>query len=152
MAREPILPQKILILINGTPIDNDVVKIACRMTARTQGDVYAIYVIELKRTLPLEAEVEPEIQKGEDVLDHVEHLGKELDRDIETALLQARDKGPAIVEEAIEREADLILLGVNYEKPFGEFSLGNTVPYVLKYAPCSVLIYREPIPLVEEEA
>ena len=113
MAKEPILPQKVLVLINGTPIDNDVVKVACRMTAKTLGDVYAIYVIELKRTLPLEAEVEPEIQKGEDVLDHV----------------------------------DLIILGINYEKPFGEFSLGNTVPYVLKYAPCSVLIYREPIPI-----
>ena len=151
MAREPILPQKILILINGTPIDNDVVKIACRMTAKTLGDVYAIYVIELKRTLPLEAEVEPEIQKGEDVLDHIEHLAKDLDRDIETALLQARDKGPAIVEEATEREVDLIILGVNYEKPFGKFSLGNTVPYVLKNAPCSVLIFREPIPVEIEE-
>jgi nucleotide-binding universal stress UspA family protein len=146
MARELAAPQKILILVNGTPIDNDVVKIACKMTAKTLGDIYAIYVIELKRTLPLEAEVEPEIQKGEDVLDHVERLAKEQGRDIETALLQARDKGPAIVEEAIEREADLIILGVNYEKPYGEFSLGSTLPYVLKHAHCSVIIYREPIP------
>ena len=150
MAKELIVPKKVLILVNGTPIDNDVVRIACRMTEKSQGDVYAIYVIELKRTLPLEAEVEPEIRKGEDVLDHIEHLAKELGRDIETALLQARDKGPAIVEEAIEREANTILLGINYEKPFGEFSLGNTLPYVLKYAPCGVLIYREPIPAEEE--
>lgn len=151
MAKEPELPTKVLILVNGTPIDNDVVKIACRMTAKNHGDIYAIYVIELKRTLPLEAEVEPEIKRGEDVLDHIEHLAHELGRDIDTALLQARDKGPAIVEEAIEREVNTILLGINYEKPFGEFSLGNTLPYVLKNAPCSVLIYREPIP-VEQKA
>ena len=150
MAKEATVPKKVLILVNGTTIDNDVVKIACRMTERSQGDVYAIYVIELKRTLPLEAEVEPEIRKGEDVLDHIEHLAKDLGRDVETSLLQARDKGPAIVEEAIEREANTILLGINYEKPFGEFTLGNTVPYVLKHAPCSVLIYREPIPIEEE--
>ncbi len=53
------------------------------------------------------------------------------------------------LEEAIEREVNTILLGINYEKPFGEFSLGDTLPYVLKYAPCSVLIYREPIPTKE---
>ena len=150
MAKEQAVPTKVLILVNGTPIDNDVVKIACKMATKNQGDIYAIYVIELKRTLPLEAEVEPEIRKGEDVLDHIEHLAKELGQDVETALLQARDKGPAIVEEAIEREVDTILLGINYEKPFGEFSLGNTLPYVLKNAPCGVLIYREPIPTKEE--
>ncbi len=120
------------------------------MTSKTLGDIIAIYVIELKRTLPLEAEVEPEIQKGEDVLDHVERLAGEQGRNIETALLQARDKGPAIVEEAIEREADLIILGVNYEKPYGEFSLGSTLPYVLKHAHSSVVIYREPIPVQED--
>ncbi|MFC1978619.1 universal stress protein [Chloroflexota bacterium] len=150
MTKEAAVPKKVLILVNGTPIDNDVVKIACRMTERSRGDVYAIYVIKLKRTLPLEAEVESEIRKGEDVLDHIEHLAKDLGRDIETALLQARDEGPAIVEEAIEREANSILLGINYEKPFGEFSLGNTLPYVLKYAPCSVLIYREQMPVEKE--
>ena len=150
MVRELSAPQKILVLVNGTPIDNDVVKIACKMTSKTLGDIIAIYVIELKHTLPLEAEVEPEIQKGEDVLDHVERLAGEQGRNIETALLQARDKGPAIVEEAIEREADLIILGVNYEKPYGEFSLGSTLPYVLKHAHSSVVIYREPIPVQED--
>jgi len=152
MAKEPILTTKVLIPVKGTPIDNDVVKMACRMTEKNHGDIYVIYVIELKRTLPLEAEVEPEIQKGEDILDHIEHLAKDLGRDVETTLLQARDKGPTIVEEAIEREIDLIVLGVDYEKPYGEFTMGSTVPYVLKYAPCRVLVYREPIPVEETQA
>jgi nucleotide-binding universal stress UspA family protein len=149
MAREPILTKKVLIPVKGGPIDNDVVKMAFRMTEKNHGDIYVVYVIELKRTLPMEAEVEPEIQKGEDVLEHIEYLAKELGRDVETQLLQARDEGPAIVEEAIEREVDLILLGINYEKPYGEFNMGSTVPYVLKSAPCRVLIYREPIPAQE---
>jgi nucleotide-binding universal stress UspA family protein len=44
---------------------------------------------------------------------------------------------------------DLIAIGAGYEKKFGEFNLGETIPYVLKNAPCRVLICREPIP--EEE-
>ena len=104
MSREAVLPKKVLILVNGTSTDNDVVKIACSIAEKADGEVYAIYIIELKRTLPLEAEVEPEIQKGESVLDHAERLAEECHIDMETFLLQARDKGPAVVEEAMERE------------------------------------------------
>jgi nucleotide-binding universal stress UspA family protein len=53
------------------------------------------------------------------------------------------------VDEAIERGVDLIVIGLSYKKKFGEFSLGSTVPYVLRNAPSWVIICREPIP--EEE-
>lgn len=145
MSKEFIKPVNIMILVNGTNVDNDVVDLACNMASRSKGEVYGVYVIEIKRTLPLEAEVEPDIQKGEEVLDHIERLAENYACEIETALLQARNKGPAIVEEAMERDVDLIIIGVNYEKPFGEFSLGNTLPYVLKHATCRVLVYREAV-------
>jgi nucleotide-binding universal stress UspA family protein len=58
-------------------------------------------------------------------------------------VLQAREVGPAIVDEAVERDVNLILIGMDYKKRFGEFSLGRVVPYVLKEAPCRVLLYRE---------
>ena len=60
-------------------------------------------------------------------------------------MLQAREVGPAIVDEAIERGADMVIIGINYKTKFGGFSLGSTVPYVLKNAPCWVLICREPV-------
>ena len=139
-------PKQVLVPVNGTKADDEVIKLACSMVKKTKGKIYVIYVIELKRTLPLEAEAGPEIQKGESVLDHAERFAEAQDYEVETALLQAREKGSAIVDEALEREVDLIIIGVNYEKPFGEFSLGTTLPYVLKNAACRVLVCREPIP------
>jgi len=44
----------------------------------------------------------------------------------------------------VERGVDLILMGVTYKKHFGQFSLGNVVPYVLKNAPCYVILYHQP--------
>ena len=73
-------------------------------------------------------------------------IAEEQDCSVETDLLQSREVGPAIVDEAIERGVDLITIGLEYEKKFGEFNLGDTVPYVLKNAPCWVVICREPIP------
>ena len=54
--------------------------------------------------------------------------------------------GPAIVNEAVEREADLVLLGMPYKRRHGVFSMGEAVPYILRSAPCPVLVLREPVP------
>ena len=73
-------------------------------------------------------------------LDHVD--GDEL----EPVLLQARDVGAAIVDETIERGADLLVVGLPYRKRFGgEFAIGRTIPYVLQSAPCAVWVVREPM-------
>ena len=62
-------------------------------------------------------------------------------------LVQARDVGAALVDEAAERDADLLVLGLPYRKRFGgDFAIGRTVPYVLKNAPCAVWVAREAMP------
>ena len=72
---------------------------------------------------------------------------------IRTDLLQARDVGAALVDEAAELDADLILLGLPYRKRFGgDFALGRTVPYVFQNAPCQVIVVREPVAGSEQRA
>jgi len=70
-------------------------------------------------------------------------LGAEVE--IETSLLQARDIGAAIVDEAAQAQADTIVLGLPYRKRFGEFEVGETATYVMKNAPCRVWIVRAPM-------
>ena len=48
-----------------------------------------------------------------------------------------------ILGEAEEWKADLIVMGLPYKRRFGEFNLGKTVPYVLKFAACQVILFRE---------
>lgn len=141
--------KKVLVAVNGTKADEEAIKLACKLVKDAKGKIYVTYVIRMKRALPLDAEVEPEIRRGEDVLSQAERCAEEQDCEVETDLLQARDVGPAVVDEAIEREVDLIMIGSSYKRVFGEFSLGSTVPYVLKNAPCWVLICREPMPKEE---
>ena len=65
---------------------------------------------------------------------------------LETQLLQARDVGAALVDEAVALEADAIVLGLPYQVRFGgDFAIGQTIPYVFKNAPCRVLVVREPV-------
>ena len=134
---------RILVPVAGTEADDEAIRLACRLARRDKGKIRAVYVITLKRTLPLDAEIESEIGKAEEILDHAESIAEEQDYEIETDLLQAREAGPTIVDEAVEREVDLILMGVTYKRRFGQFSLGSVVPYVLKNAPCRVILYHQ---------
>ena len=65
---------------------------------------------------------------------------------IETVLLQARDVGAAIVDEASERRRRPARPRAALPKRFGgDFAIGRTVPYVLKNAPCAVMVIRDPM-------
>jgi nucleotide-binding universal stress UspA family protein len=137
--------QKFLVPVSGEKADEEAVRLACSLAKRGKGMLYVMYVIEVKRSLPLDAESEAETERGEQVLARAEAIADTLDCAVETELLQAREVGPAIVDEAVERGVDLIVMGTNYKRRFGEFDMGAAVPYVFKNSPCRVLLWREPI-------
>jgi nucleotide-binding universal stress UspA family protein len=134
---------KILVPVTGNQVDDEVMRLACRLAKKNKAKIWAVYVIAVKRSLPLEAEIESEITKSESVLNRAQSVADEEDYEVETDVLQAREAGSAIVDEAAERGVDLILMGISYKRRFGQFSLGTVVPYVLTNAPCRVILYHE---------
>jgi len=142
--------EHILLPITGTDADKQAVRLACALDKKNKGKISAVNVIPVKRALPLEADIEPDIQKGEEALDYIESIAEEEDREITTDILQAREVGPAIVDEAVELGADLILMGVTYKQRFGQYTMGNVIPYVLKNAPCRVILYHQHTQTSEE--
>ena len=135
--------KRILVPVVGTEADAEAMRLACRLAKKDKGRVWAVSVVAVKRALPLDAEINSEIQNAENVLDAVESVAEEEDYEVETDILQARDAGPAIIDEAVERGVDLILMGVKYKRRFGQFNVGSVVPYVLKNAPCPVILYQQ---------
>jgi len=142
---------KILVPVVGSNVDSEAMKLACRLAKKdkekdkekVKGRIWAVSVVAIKRALPLDAEIDSEIQRAEEVLDKVERIAEEEEFEIETDVLQARDVGPAIIDEAVERGVDLIVMGIVYKRQFGQFSLGDVVPYVLKNSPCPVILYQQ---------
>jgi len=135
--------KKVLVPVVGSGADEEAMKLACRLAKKDKGKVWAVSVVAIKRALPLDAEIDSEIRSAEDVLDSVEGIAEAEDYEVETDVLQAREVGPAIVDEAVERGVDLILMGITYKRHFGQFNLGNVVPYVLKNSPCPVILYQQ---------
>ena len=123
----------------------DAVAFACGLAKKNKGKVYAVHVIEVKRSLPLDADLSEEASTGEDVLVRAEKVAQDNDFKINGELLQAREAGHAIVDEAMERGVDLILMGAEHKAPLGEYQMGRLTQYVLRAAPCSVWLWRHPV-------
>ena len=75
---------KILVPVSGEEVDKEVIELACKMAKETKGKIYVVYVIQVKRSLPLDAEIESEVQKAEGVLSKAEEVADEQDYEVET--------------------------------------------------------------------
>lgn len=137
--------RSILVPVDGSPASMDAVVLACSIARKNKGKVYAVHVIEVKRSLPLDAELTDEASSGEQVLMRAEKAAAEADFKVEGELLQAREAGHAIVDEAMERGVDLILMGAEHKASQGEYQMGRLTQYVLKAAPCNVWLWRHPV-------
>ena len=134
-----------MVPVDGSHASLQAVALACDIARKNKGSVSVVHVIEVKRTMPLDAELEPEAAAGEEVLSQAARVAREQDFDVDSEILQAREASHAIVDEAIERGVDLIILGMEYQRPFGEFQLGRVIQHVLRSAPCEVWVCRHPV-------
>ena len=134
-----------LVPITASPASLEALNIACNLAKPRKGRVYAVHVIEVLRSLPLNAEMDEEARRGEQLLRRAEEVAAETDFHITGELLQAREAGQAIVNESRERGVDAIILGVGYKRLIGSFQIGRTADYVLKNASCQVWVVRQQV-------
>lgn len=145
MARiDPTAQMKtILVPTDGSRASMEALALACNIAKRNKGKIYVVHVIEVRRSLPLDADMSPEAEHGEEILSQAEKTAHDMDFEVEGELLQAREAGHAVVDEATERKADLILLGVEQQEHQGGYQLGRLPLYALKNAPCHVWLWRQ---------
>jgi nucleotide-binding universal stress UspA family protein len=140
-----------VIALSGGRTDRAIVALAADVAKPVHAELVGVHVVEIDWTLPLDADVAGRSEDAQRVLDIAETTAESVRYRLETVLLQARDVGAAIVDEASERGADVIICGLPFRRRFGgEFTVGRTIPYILKNAPCAVWVIREAMP--EEQA
>ena len=137
---------RVVVALNGGPSDARIVRLVASQAAKTKAELIAVHVVEIDWTLPLDADIAGRSEDVQRVLDSAEATAEGFKLKMEPVLLQARDVAAAIVDEATERGADLLVVGLPYRKRFGgEFAIGRTIPYILQNAPCTVWVVREPM-------
>jgi len=143
--------RRILVPVKGAPVDDEAMRLAYTyaLAKKVKGRhiaVDVVYVVEVPHALPLDAQLDDKLDRGEKALDHAEEVARDLGLDVDASIMQARNTGAAIVDMSRETGAEMIVMAVDYHKKLGELDLGRTLPYVLKHAPCRVWVCRAPIP------
>jgi nucleotide-binding universal stress UspA family protein len=135
--------RNVLVPIIGRQESEAAVDLACRLATERGASIVALHVIEIPLELPLDAEVSGAVEdRANDLLDEVRAIGDSYGVNVIGRLARARRAGPAIVAEAENRHSEIIVLGSprrDVGRRRGKI-FGGTVDYVLKNAPCRVLV------------
>src|SRR3984885_15022029 len=159
--------RNILVPVFGSKLDDDIVATAGRLAAAEQAEsakdeedarLDLIYVIEVPLTLPLDAPLPPEREEeARRALSRAREVGEEYeDVGVSTEVIRARKVGAGILEAARRSGAEAIVIGgeppskirggakiggIGAAKPA---EIGAATEYVLKKAPCRVLLTAPP--------
>jgi APA family basic amino acid/polyamine antiporter len=165
--------RNILVPVFGTKLDDDIVATAGRLAAAEQEEAESgedptrldlVYVIEVPLTLPLDAELPEEIeQAAQRALKRASDVGEEYeDVKVTAEVVRARGVGAGIVESARRYDSEAIVIGgepptkikggaklggIGAPKPA---EIGAATEYVLKKAPCRVLLTAPPEAVPED--
>ena len=137
--------QRFVVPVDGGSGDERVLSIVHQLADHQPISLTIIYVVEVVQSIALDAELPEDIARGESVLRAAEMAARSLGAkgdSVVAELLQARAAGAAIVDEAVERGADTIVMAARNRRLHGRTTVGETVDYVMKNAPCEVLVIR----------
>ena len=138
--------KRLVVPVAGLAADNRVLGLVAELMSKDGGAVTFLFVVEVPQSMPLDAELPAEVDEGERVLHEAESIARKTlpmkSTHIATELLQARAVGPAIVDEAIERGADAIVMSAHIHRRHGRATIGETANHVLLNAECEVVVIR----------
>jgi basic amino acid/polyamine antiporter, APA family len=155
---------KILVPVFGSRLDDDIVSTAGRLAdaedepGEQPPKLDVVYVVPMPMTVPLDAPLPAQRLKDAEVaLARAREIGEEYDTvEVDTAIVPARSIGGGIVDEARRREVEVIVMGgepptrvrggailggIGGSRPE---EIGEVTEYVLRKAPCRVLITAPP--------
>jgi len=148
---EPAL-SKILVPMKLGLIGEEMIATAVKLAQERGSDVEALHVIRVPLSRSLDAPLDTaEGMRAVESLEEARLLGEDHGVVVRGSTIRARSIGEAIVEQATAKGVDLIVLGSapRWRRQSRFFS--PTVEYVLRSAPCEVLVVAFPQHVVAEE-
>ena len=142
---------RILVPMKLGDIGEEMVATAIALAKEHGAEIEAITVVRVPREFPLEGALPEDVGTRVDAsLDEARLLGEDHGVEVRTDVVRARSIGYAIVDEAKSRGVDLIVLGSSPRWRRQSRFFSPTVDYVLRHAPCEVLVVAFPHGVFEE--
>jgi APA family basic amino acid/polyamine antiporter len=133
--------RRLLVPLSGGRESEEALDVACSLAAERGAAITAVAVIEVPLELPLSVELADDEARAHRWLSGARATGDSYGVSVLERLVRARSAGRAIVDEARRRSSEIIVIGAPLRSGRGRKALfGPTVDYVLRHAPCRVLV------------
>lgn len=136
-------------LLHNSEASGRAVALAAQMALHRKGSIEVLATIQVPFTLPLNAHMEQEEKRACEELERAAGIAARSGTHnggvvIHKRILKARNAGAAIVREAEDQAVDLILMANSPVSTRGGIQqIDPVVEYVMKHAPCEVLILSQ---------
>jgi basic amino acid/polyamine antiporter, APA family len=131
----------ILVPVSRSPESEEALIAAARLAAERRATIAVVRVLEVPLELPLDADLPEEEDEADLLLDEARAFVEAYGVRAVPRLVRARRAGPAIVEEAGRRSAELVVVGASRRRARrGRPVFGATVDHVLRASPSRVLV------------
>ena len=144
--------RRILVPMKLGIIGEEMAATAVKLGAEHRATVEALHVVAVPLDRAMDADMPAADEQATASLDEARALGRELDVEVNVVTMRSRAIGRAIVDRAREIDADLIVLGSSPRWRRQSRFFSPTVDFVLRQAPCEVLIVAFPQNVLDEEA
>ena len=141
----------ILVPLKLGQIGEEMVATAVKLAQESGASVWALHVIRVPMERPLDEENFDEDKRAAEALAEAQLLGSDHGVEVKGKTVRARSIGAAIVSQAQELGVDLIVVGSSPKWRRQSRFFSPTVEYVLKKAPCEVLVVAFPQGVLEED-
>jgi APA family basic amino acid/polyamine antiporter len=139
--------RSILMPIGKDRVDDVMTATALRLASESDTTLVLLYPIEVPLHVSMSAPLEQENEEAERQLREAAALAREYGVPVVTRIVRTRNIGQAIVEEAERRRSEIIVIGARDRTKPGQKVFGPRVDYVLRNAPCRVMVGAEPAPV-----
>ena len=134
--------KRILVPTIGNVFAGREVELACRLGQEQKASILLAYLLEVPRTLPLDASMPEEEAKAREALDLAKTIVDLHGLSSTMEMLRARVAGEKIAQVAREEDVDLIVVGMRPGMGLAYETFARTVDVLMRKAPCELLIDR----------
>jgi APA family basic amino acid/polyamine antiporter len=143
--------ERVLVPLKLGPIGEEVLATAIKLLEERSGTISVLHVLGVPLDKPLDAPLPEAEELAEASLADARELAGDHGVELSARMVRARALGEAIVEAAAEESADVILMGSAPRWRRQSLFFSPTVDYVLRKAPCDVMVVAYPQGVLEED-
>jgi nucleotide-binding universal stress UspA family protein len=132
--------KRILVPTSGTLHSERGIELACRLGQEQKAEIFLVNVIEVPRTLPLEAPLPEAEARAEDIIKRGEEIVSLRGLQGKGEIKRGRVAGEEIIRAAKDFEADLVVMGIRSTIRMAQEVFGHTCDLVVRRAPCEVIV------------